>query len=474
MEIRDIEDLIFKHFPYEPTEGQRILIFALAEFILNSTHQDVFLLNGYAGTGKTTLLSALVRAAPLLRKNTVLLAPTGRAAKVLASYSGKPAFTIHKKIYQPRSQRDGSITFARLANYHKHALFIVDEASMIHGSSSAGSHLFSEANLLTDLIEYVQSGKNCRLILIGDKAQLPPVGIAVSPAIDGKLLQEAYRLNPRIIELKEVMRQSLESGILASATRIREKLSGGTTGFPLFSVDGFSDIRRIDGTELEDLLNTAYASGDEMNAVVITSSNKRANIYNREIRQRILYREDEMEAGDLLMVVKNNYFWLPAESPAGFIANGDIIEVLKIKRVSELYGFRFATAVVRLMDYPDQSELEVNLLLDTLTAEGASLSQVQYQQFFDEVMKDYEDLPSRRSRVEKVKNNPWFNALQVKFAYALTCHKTQGGQWETVFVDQPWLKDNLLTVEYLRWFYTAITRATTRVFLINFKDEFFG
>lgn len=474
MEIRDIEDLIFKYFPYEPTEGQRILIFALAEFILNGNEQDVFMLKGYAGTGKTTLLSALVKAAPLLRKSTVLLAPTGRAAKVLASYSGKPAFTIHKKIYQPRSQRDGSITFARLANYHKHALFIVDEASMIQGGGSGGSYLFSEADLLTDLIEYVQSGKNCRLILIGDTAQLPPVGLAVSPAMDDKLLKETYRLNPRVIELKQVMRQSLESGILANATRIREKLAAGTTGFPVFAVDGFSDIQRIDGTELEDLLNTAYASGDEMNAVVITSSNKRANIYNREIRRRILYREDEIEAGDLLMVVKNNYFWLPAESAAGFIANGDIIEVLKIKRISELYGFRFATAVIRLMDYPDQSELEVNLLLDTLATEGASLSQSQYQQFFDEVMKDYEDLPSRRSRVEKVKNNPWFNALQVKFAYALTCHKTQGGQWETVFVDQPWLKDNKLNVEYLRWFYTAITRATTTVFLINFKDEFFG
>jgi ATP-dependent exoDNAse (exonuclease V) alpha subunit len=472
MQIREIEDLIFKYFPYQPTDGQRILILALAEFIANGSADEAFLLKGYAGTGKTTLVSALVKAAPVLRRNTVLLAPTGRAAKVLGAYAGKSAFTIHKKIYQPRSGSDGTITFARMANYHKSTLFLVDEASMIQSGSV--NHFFSDADLLTDLIEYVQSGNNCRLILIGDIAQLPPVGLAVSPAMDPQFLRSAFRLQMRELELTEVMRQSLDSGILANATLIRQKLASDEFEFPLFSTESFSDIQRIDSMMLEDALNDAYSTKNDINAVVITSSNKRANIYNREIRRRILYREEELSAGDLLMVVKNNYFWLPPESPAGFIANGDLVEVMKVKHITGLYGFRFATAVIRMTDYPDQQELEVNLLLDTLTSESPSLSATQNQQFFDEVMKDYEDIASRRSRVEKVKNNPWFNALQVKFGYALTCHKTQGGQWETIFVDQPWLKDNKITVEFLRWLYTAITRATAKVYLINFKDEFFG
>lgn len=475
MQIREIEDLIFKYFPYEPTEGQRILILALAEFIANGAPDEVFLFKGYAGTGKTTLLSALVKAAPIIRKETVLLAPTGRAAKVLASYSGKQAFTIHKKIYQPRSQRDGTISFVRMINYHKHTLFIVDEASMIQGGvSGSGGYLFSDADLLTDLIEYVQTGYNCRLILIGDTAQLPPVGLSVSPAMDAAYLKNTYRLRTRELELKEVMRQSLDSGILANATLIREKLMANDFQFPLFRLSAFKDVRKIDAAMLEDALNDTFGSRNDLNAVVITSSNKRANIYNREIRRRILYREEEISAGDLLMVVKNNYFWLPAESPAGFIANGDIIEVMKVRKISELYGFRFATAIIRMVDYPEQPEMEVNLLIDTLTSESPSLTMTQNQQLFDEVMKDYEDIVSRRGRVEKVKNNPWFNALQVKFAYALTCHKTQGGQWETIFIDQPWLKDNTFDVEFLRWLYTAVTRATAKVYLINFKDEFFA
>jgi ATP-dependent exoDNAse (exonuclease V) alpha subunit len=472
MQIREIEDLIFKYFPYKPTDGQRILILALAEFIVNGKADEAFLLKGYAGTGKTTLVSALVKAAPVFRRNTVLLAPTGRAAKVLGAYAGKSAFTIHKKIYQPRSGSDGTITFARMANYHKNTLFLVDEASMIQSGSV--NYFFSDADLLTDLIEYVQSGNNCRLILIGDIAQLPPVGLAVSPAMDPQFLRSAYRLQMRELELTEVMRQSLDSGILANATLIRQKLANEGFEFPLFSTEGFPDIQRIDPMTLEDALNDAYGTNNDINAVVITSSNKRANIYNREIRRRILYREEELSAGDLLMVVKNNYFWLPPESPAGFIANGDLVEVMKVKHINVLYGFRFATAVIRIIDYPDQQELEVNLLLDTLSSESPSLSASQNQQFFDEVMKDYDDISSRRSRVEKVKNNPWFNALQVKYGYALTCHKTQGGQWETIFVDQPWLKDNKITVEFLRWLYTAITRATDKVYLINFKDEFFG
>lgn len=472
MQIREIEDLVFDYFPFEPTEGQRILILALAEFIVNSAADEVFLLKGYAGSGKTTLLSALVQAAPMMKKKTVLLAPTGRAAKVLAGYSGKQAFTIHKKLYQPRSQQDGSLVFARVPNYHKNTLFIVDEASMIHGLTS-GSSLFSDTDPLTDLIEYVQSGYNCRLILMGDTAQLPPVGLSISPAMEPEFLKSSYRLRTRVIELTEVMRQATFSGILANATFLRIKLADKFFDPPFFNLGGRSDMQRTDAPMLEDELNNAFGRRGDPEAVVITSSNKRANIYNREIRRRVLYREEEISAGDLLMVVKNNYFWLPAESPAGFIANGDIIELMKLKRITELYGFRFATAVVRMVDYPDQPEIELNLMLDTLTSDSPALSTSRNQQLFDEVMKDYDDVNSRRGKVEKVKKNPWFNALQVKFAYALTCHKTQGGQWDTVFIDQPWLKDDKADTEFLRWLYTAITRATKKVFLINFKDEFF-
>lgn len=475
MEIRETEDLIFNYFPYEPTEGQRIIIYALADYLVNSRQEEVFLLKGYAGTGKTSLLSALVRAAPLLKKETMLLAPTGRAAKVLSSYSGKQAFTIHKKIYQARSQRDGSISFIRSTNFHKNTFFIVDEASMIQGAGhGTGNYLFSDADLLTDLIEFVRSGNNCRLILIGDIAQLPPVGIAISPAMDANYLRESYHLHIRMLELKEVMRQSLDSGILANATLLREKLMNNNFEQPLMQIAGQKDIQVIEPAMLEDALNDAFGCTDNSGAVLITSSNKRANIYNREIRRRILYRDEEISAGDRLMVVKNNYFWLPADSSAGFIANGDIIEVRKVRKSIGLYGFSFVTADVCMVDYPDQPEIEVHLLINTLTSESPALMQSEQQHLFDEVMKDYEELSNRRQRIEKVKNNPWFNALQVKYAYALTCHKTQGGQWDTVFVEQPWLKDNKIDPEYLRWLYTAITRATSRVYLINFKNEFFG
>ena len=474
MEIRQVEDLIFSHFPYVPTEGQRILILALAEYILNSREKEIFLFKGYAGTGKTTILSALVKAAPALNRDTVLLAPTGRAAKVLATYSGKQAFTIHKKIYQPRSQSDGTVLLHRLPNFHKNTLFVVDEASMISGGGSPADHHFlMEADLLTNLVEYVNSGKNCRLILIGDTAQLPPVGLNISPAMDVNFLKTSYGFSVRCLELKEVMRQSLESGILANATLLREKLDSGNLSVPLFNIHGFRDIRLINSGLLEEALYSAHAGDAENKAIVITRSNKRANIYNREIRNRILFREEEISAGDMMMVVKNNYFWLPPESPAGFIANGDIIEIRKIRRINEMYGFRFADAIISMIDYPDQPELEVKLLVDTIMSENPSLSFADNQRLFDEVMKDYDDIPNHRTKIEKVKNNPWFNALQVKFAYSLTCHKTQGGQWETIFIDQPYLKDDKIDPEFLRWLYTAVTRATRQVYLINFKEEFF-
>ncbi len=474
MDIRRVEDLIFQYFPFEPTEGQRILILALAEFILNRSKHEAFLFKGYAGTGKTTVLSALVKAAPEMRLKTVLLAPTGRAAKVLAAYSGKQAFTIHKKIYQPRSTSDGAMFMHRLDNLHKNTLFIVDEASMIQGSRAQEGQFYSDTDLLSDLIDYVYSGENCTLILIGDTAQLPPVGLDMSPAMDVKYLETSYRLRIRMLELTEVMRQSLESGVLANATGLRNKIAREDFSYPVFDLNGYTDIRRLDSTLLEDALLTAHTDYGDDKTIIITRSNKRANIYNREIRHRILFREEEISAGDYMMVVRNNYFWLPKESPAGFIANGDIIEIQKIRRITELYGFPFAEAVIRLVDYPGQPEIEVRLMLDTIMAETPALSFKDNQRLFDEVIKDYEDIPTRRRKLEKVKNNPWYNALQVKFAYALTCHKTQGGQWETIFIDQPWLPDGTIDKEFLRWLYTAVTRATKQVFLINFKDEFFG
>ena len=474
MEIRQAEDLIFRFFPFEPTEGQRILILALAEFILNRDKKEAFLFKGYAGTGKTTILSALVKAAPAIRLKTVLLAPTGRAAKVMAAYSGKQAFTIHKKIYMPRTTREGGIFMARMDNLHTNTVFIVDEASMIPGRPSQDGRFYSDTDLLSDLIEYVYSGKNCCLVLIGDTAQLPPVGADLSPALDTKFLETSFSLQMRKLELKQVMRQSLESGILANATRIREKIAAGDFNFPVFHLGGFPDIKSIDSTQLEDALFFAHKDYGDDKTIIITRSNKRANIYNREIRHRILFREEEISAGDYMMVLRNNYFWLPKESPAGFIANGDIIEIQKIRRITEMYGFRFADALVRMVDYPDHPETDVKLLLDTITAETPALSGQDYQRFFEEVIKDYQDIPERRRKMEKVKNNPWFNALQVKFAYALTCHKTQGGQWETVFIDQPWLPEGTMDQEFLRWLYTAVTRATKEVYLVNFKDEFFG
>nr|NQU92225.1 AAA family ATPase [Bacteroidota bacterium] len=474
METEKTENLIFQHFPFKPTQGQRILILALAEFICNRQPQEAFLFKGYAGTGKTTILSALVKAMQAVGVGTVLLAPTGRAAKVLASYSGRQAFTIHKKIYQPRTRSDGNFFMHRLANFHKNTIFIVDEASMIPGTNNQQeAGFYTDSDLLTDLIEYVYSGKNCSLILIGDVAQLPPVGLDISPALDAAYLKSAYSLSVRTLELKEVMRQSLESGILANATQVREKIAEGIYRLPILNRNLQKDFISIGPADLEDALLTAHSMMGDDKTIVITRSNKRANIYNREIRNRILFREEELSAGDYMMVVKNNYFWVPSDSPVGFIANGDIIEIEKVRRITEIYNLRFADVLIRLVDYPDHPELEVKLLLDTITSESPSLSHQQYKTFYEEVIKDYEDIPNKRTRTEKVKNNPFFNALQVKFAYALTCHKTQGGQWDTIFIDQPFLKDKRIDKEFLRWLYTAITRATKQVYLINFQENFF-
>lgn len=476
MDLTQVITMLREEFPYDPTEGQDKLLGELAVFLTISWRQQnaLFVLRGFAGTGKTTVVKALVDVLPKIGKRTALLAPTGRAAKVLTSYTRKEANTIHRKIYFARTNKDGLIELKLQTNYHKHTLFIVDEASMIQHAMSAEGALFSARNLLDDLFQFVYGGENCRMLFIGDTAQLPPVGLDHSPALDHEFLKRAFHLNLDTFELTEVVRQAKESGILVNATLVRQQIQNQKVEFPVFSISGYKDVCRLNGQDLEDSLNDAWSGSQKQNSVVICRSNKRANIYNREIRRRILFFEEEISSGDFLMVVKNNYFWLPLESSAGFVANGDIVELLRIRNVEELYGFRFADVTIRFLDYPEEKEIDVKIILDTLMSESAALTQADNNRLFQAVMADFQDIPSRRERMEKVKASPYFNALQVKFAYALTCHKTQGGQWDTVFIDQGYLTDQMLNLEFLRWLYTAVTRATKKLFLINFEDRFFS
>ncbi|MDP1622623.1 MAG: AAA family ATPase [Bacteroidales bacterium] len=475
MDLVRVTAMLRNEFPYEPTEGQDELLRKLALFLTISWKQPnaLFILRGYAGTGKTTVVKALVDVLPQSGKKTVLLAPTGRAAKVLTSYTRKEANTIHRKIYFANTNKEGLINLKLQVNYHKHTLFIVDEASMIQHAMQAEGVLFSSRNLLDDLFQYVYSGENCRMLFIGDSAQLPPVGLDHSPALDHEFLTRAYHLNIDTFELTEVVRQARESGILVNATQVRQQIQLGKLEFPLFSTAGYTDVIRINGEDLEDALNQAWSGSQKEDSVVICRSNKRANIFNREIRRRILFLEEEISTGDYLMIVKNNYYWLPLESTAGFIANGDIVELMRIRNFEELYGFRFADVTIRFLDYPDEKELEIKIILDTLMSESPALTQPDNNRLFQAVMEDFQDIPSRRERMEKVKASPYFNALQVKFAYALTCHKTQGGQWDTVFIDQGFISDKMLNTEFARWLYTAVTRATKKLFLINFEERFF-
>jgi exodeoxyribonuclease-5 len=475
MDVVKVISMLRKEFPYEPTTGQAKLLGELAVFLTLSWRQShaLFLLRGYAGTGKTTVVKALVDTLPQIGKRTVLLAPTGRAAKVLANYTGKQANTIHRKIYLARTNKDGLIDLKLQVNHHKHTLFIVDEASMIQHAMAQEGALFSSRNLLDDLFQFVYSGENCRMMFIGDAAQLPPVGLDSSPALNSEFLSHSYHLTIDTFELTEVVRQASESGILVNATMVRNKVLEQKVVFPVFCPDGYRDVTRLSGGDLEEALNNAYSGAAKDNNVVICRSNKRANIYNREIRSRILFLEGEIATGDFLMVVKNNYYWLPEDSAVGFIANGDIVEIVRIRNIEEMYGFRFADITMRFLDYPEETELDVKIMLDTLMADSAALPQSDNNRLFQSVMADFADARSKRERLEKVKASPYFNALQVKFAYALTCHKTQGGQWDTVFVDQGYLSDKMLNAEYLRWLYTAVTRATKKLFLVNFEERFF-
>ena len=445
----------------------------MARFLYDSDPRSAFLLKGYAGTGKTSLVSALIQTLPSLRVNSLLLAPTGRAAKVISSYAERPAYTIHKKIYMTVTDSTGAVRTVRAVNKHAYTLFIVDEASMIGLEPTS-----SRQSLLEDLIDYVYDGNHCRLMLIGDSAQLPPVGQSESPALDERYLSAAFSLNVLSAELTEVVRQRQLSGILAGATALRGQIAtlpgGDEASLPLFNPNG-TDVIRLAGEDLMETLFREYGDFALDQVVVICRSNKRANLFNQGIRNSVLFREEEVNAGDYLMVVKNNYFWLDEESTIGFIANGDIVEVLSVRHVQELYGFRFADATVRFVDYPDEEPRDCKLLLSTLYSESPSLTGEESNTLFSNVMEDYADLPHKADRLRELRRNPYYNALQVKFAYALTCHKTQGGQWRTVIVDQGFLPPDMkLDREYLRWLYTAFTRATDRVYLLNFESRFFA
>lgn len=464
-------NILKKKFPHQPTHDQESLFLAFVDFLSSDSPDKIFLLKGYAGTGKTSFVQSIVATLPGIKKRSVLLAPTGRAAKVLSAYAHKKALTIHKKIYFTSMDKSGYMVSRMKENLHVNTLFIVDEASMISGYTNDTG--FGSQDLLADLITYVYSGDHCQLMLIGDLAQLPPVGISLSPALDPEGLKSYYPFDIFQYELKEVVRQAAESGILYNATHIRQMINEGHMEKPLFSCHNFSDILRIDGMELEDALSDSFSEFGEENVVIITRSNKRANIYNQEVRNRILFKENRIESGDLLMVVRNNYFWLEEKSEAGFIANGDIVEVLQLKRYMEIYGFEFAEVEVQMIDYPEEPPIEVYILLNTLSSESSSLSYEENNLLFQEVMKDYYDLSTKKARVDAVKNNAYFNALQVKFANALTCHKTQGGQWDVVFLEQPWLPDDQMDTEFGRWLYTALTRATKKLYLVNFKEDYF-
>lgn len=464
--------LIREQFPFQPTLKQNIVLQQLSEFIFSKQKNALYLLKGYAGTGKTTIVGTIVSNLWKAKKSAVLMAPTGRAAKVISNYSGKEAFTIHKKIYFPKKDKGGGVKFVLQPNKHKNTVFIVDEASMIP-DTPAESKFFENGSLLDDLMQYVYSGHHCKLLLIGDTAQLPPVKLDLSPALNENTINLNYNKEVTKMELDEVVRQEHNSGILVNATLLREALSNSFFEDFKFDLNGFKDIvRLVDGYDIMDAINDAYSNLGNEETTIIVRSNKRANLYNQQIRSRILFNENELSSGDYLMVVKNNYFWIKPTTEAGFIANGDIIEVLEIFRIEELYGFRFAEVKVRMVDYPKMRPFETVLLLDTITAETPSLPYEESNRLYQEVMKDYENETMKYKKFLKVKANKHFNALQVKFSYAITCHKSQGGQWNTVFVEQPYLP-NGIDKDYLRWLYTAITRAKEKLYLIGFKDDFF-
>ena len=487
----DLGLLIRENFVHNPTKEQEKVISLLSDFVLSRERDELFLLKGYAGTGKTSLLAALVRTMQQLGQRIMLLAPTGRAAKVLSSYAGAPAYTIHRKIYRQKSITEMDV-FQNDVNLRQDTLFIVDEASMI-ANESGGSSIFGTGRLLDDLMHYVYSCEGCRLILVGDTAQLPPVGEEESPALD-KMMLEGYGMEVTECCLTEVVRQLEESGILWNATMLRSLIQEGEMfEFPKLRGKSFPDVRVLPGDELIEALEDSYRKYGTDGTIVVTRSNKRANIFNNGIRSRILDLEEELSSGDFVMVAKNNYFWTDREqgqgarskeqensnplapcplplAPFSFIANGDVAVVRRLRNERSFYGFRFADATIVFPDY-DNKEMDVTVLLDTLQSEAPALTKEQQEALFQGVWDDYPELTNRRDRMKKLREDPYYNALQIKYAYAVTCHKAQGGQWEHVYIDQGYITEEMLSPDYFRWLYTAITRATEQVYLVNWPDS---
>lgn len=467
-----IASQIYAKFSYQPTINQKKIIESLSAYLADDDFSRIFVLNGYAGTGKTSLIAALVAALKGVGIKTVLLAPTGRAAKVLSHYSGEKALTIHKRIYRERTNAAYESKFSLGLNREQNAVFIVDEASMLSSYGSDDKAIFGSGSLLDDLMQYVRSGRQCRLILVGDNAQLPPVGADYSPALEpsellpyGEVVYES---------MDEVVRQAQTSGILFNATLVRCMLEQNIVEIPHLDMN-YDDIRSVEGGEFLELLQECYDKYGRDETIVITRSNKRANRYNEGIRRNVLYAEEEIEGGDMLMVVKNNYHYTERieNCPMNFIANGDIACLKRLRRYEEFYGFRFANAVLSFADY-DETEIECKILLDTIHSESPSLTREESRRLFDEVEKDYMDIGSRIKRFRAIRENPHFNAVQVKFAYAVTCHKAQGGQWRAVFIDRCLFGDEPMTRDMMRWLYTAMTRATERLYLVNFDERFFA
>ena len=461
---------IYGKICFETTPEQKKIIEKLSEYLSGDDFSRIFVLNGYAGTGKTTLIAAVVGALKEEGIKPVLLAPTGRAAKVLARYAGEKALTIHKRIYRERTNADYESKFTLNPNPERGAVFIVDEASMLSDTTSGGA-VFGSGSLLSDLVDYVRSGRGCRLILVGDSAQLPPVGSDFSPALDPSTLSAYGEVD--YATLDEVVRQESESGILFNATLVRCMLENGLCEIPHFDLN-YPDIEALEGGEFLEKLQDCYDRYGRDETIVITRSNRRANRYNEGIRRNVLYAEEEIESRDMLMIVKNNYYF-PEHTencPMNFIANGDIARLKRIRRFEEFYGFRFADAVVEFPDYED-TEIECKLLLDTLTSESPSLTREESSRLFYEVEKDYTEIRSKLKRFREIRENPHFNALQIKFSYAVTCHKAQGGQWRAVFVDRCLFGEEPMTRDLLRWLYTALTRATEKLYLVNFDKTFY-
>jgi len=459
---------IVETLPFTPTKGQQQAIALFADYLCCKEKESLMLLKGYAGTGKTSLVSAFVQVLKSQQIKTVLLAPTGRAAKVLGNYSGQAAFTIHKEIYQIKYTKDGGEQLVLRQNEHVNTIFFVDEASMIYDVQPTNNSmlLFQDSNLLFNLFSYVEQGRNCRLVFIGDTAQLPPVGLQYSPALDKDFLRDNFSKMVFNCELKEVVRQVKKSGILFNATQIRSLLGGNSFKKYQFIIDKFPDVHSVNGSDLLEHLETAYNKDSQQNVVVVTRSNKQANQINSAIRSRILFKEEELERGDIVINLKNNYFWLPKDSQTQFIANGDSMEILKVRKVEERYGFRFADVRIRLLDY-DMEDIDVKCILDAIEAEEAAMPTESRKALYNAISVDYEHITSKRKRFLEMQKDPFLNALQLKFAYAQTCHKTQGGQWDSVFIYQGYLMEDNLNEDYYRWLYTAVTRAKKELFVIE-------